>query len=69
VSRTFDGTERASHTGSLERVLVHTLLRSLPPHGLPREDSSLRPKPSPYSGPAAVRASGEAAHFELARSS
>jgi len=39
-TRTFDGAERDSHTGSLECMLVHALLWSLPPAGFPRESST-----------------------------
>jgi hypothetical protein len=37
LTRTFDGTERDSHTDSLERMLVHAPLRGLLPTGFPRE--------------------------------
>jgi len=37
---TFDGAERDSHTGSLERVLVHALLRDLLPTSFPRGRSA-----------------------------
>jgi len=69
VFRTFDGTNRAPHTGSLEHMLVHVPLRSLLPAGFPHEGSTPPEAELLFRAHCTPRQRPNAAHFELARPS
>jgi len=67
VLHTFEGAERDPHTGSLERVLVHALLRRLLPTGFPREGLAPPEAELLFRARCPPNVRARAAHFELAR--